>query len=49
MPFAPFVRDVDAKEVFHLPDSFDYPARFMTITCSVKGKLDTGNPACRTH
>ena len=36
MPFAPFVRDVDAEEVFHLPACFDYPARFMTITCSVK-------------
>ena len=36
MPFAPFVRDVDAKDVFNLPDCFDYPARFMTITCSVK-------------
>lgn len=45
MPFAPFVRDVDADEVFHLPESFHYAARFMTITCQVKDEWRDRIPA----
>jgi len=45
MPFAPYVRDVDADEVFHLPNAFHYPARFMTITCQVKDEWKEKIPA----
>ena len=45
MPFAPYVREVDAEEVFHLPESFLYPSRFMTITCQVKEKWKDKIPA----
>ncbi|MBL8589501.1 MAG: hypothetical protein JNK46_13290 [Methylobacteriaceae bacterium] len=35
MPFAPVVRAERAQEVFRLPDSLMYTARFMTVTCDV--------------
>ena len=36
MPFAPVVRAERARDVFVLPPSMDYAARFMTITCAVR-------------
>ncbi len=36
MPFAPVVREERAGDVFDLPSSMRYAARFMTITCNVK-------------
>jgi carbamoyltransferase len=36
MPFAPVVRAEDADDLFELPPSMRYAARFMTITCPVK-------------
>ncbi len=37
MPFAPFVRDVDAAEYFYLKGDI-YPFKFMTVTCNVTDK-----------
>ncbi|MGJ8650814.1 MAG: carbamoyltransferase C-terminal domain-containing protein [Opitutaceae bacterium] len=45
MPFAPYIRDIDAQEVFNLPKSFIYPAKFMTITCTVKDEWKDKIPA----
>ena len=36
MPFAPVVRAERARDVFVLPASMEYAARFMTITCAVR-------------
>ncbi|MCK9236559.1 MAG: hypothetical protein M0Q29_06790 [Thiopseudomonas sp.] len=36
MPFAPFVRDVDAEQVFDISQSVKYACRFMTVTANVK-------------
>lgn len=33
MPFAPYVRELDAAEYFELPAKDDKPYRFMTMTC----------------
>lgn len=38
MPFAPFVRDVDAEQVFDISQSVKYACRFMTITANVKAE-----------
>lgn len=38
MPFAPFVRDVDAEQVFNISQSVKYACRFMTITANVKAE-----------
>jgi carbamoyltransferase len=38
MPFAPYVLDVDAEEVFEINDANRLPCRFMTITVNVKEK-----------
>lgn len=38
MPFAPFVRDVDAEQVFNISQSVKYACRFMTITVNVKAE-----------
>lgn len=45
MPFAPYVRDIDAQEVFNLPESFMEAAKFMTITCTVKDAWKDRIPA----
>jgi carbamoyltransferase len=36
MPFAPVVREERCADLFDLPQSLMYPARFMTVTCNVK-------------
>ena len=36
MPFAPMIRDIDAKNILENYSSKDYTARFMTITYNVK-------------
>jgi carbamoyltransferase len=36
MPFAPVVREARVAEVFELPASLHYTARFMTVTCDVR-------------
>ncbi|WP_259781877.1 carbamoyltransferase C-terminal domain-containing protein [Aestuariispira ectoiniformans] len=36
MPFAPYVLEEDAREVFEICDKTAYACRFMTITCEVK-------------
>lgn len=36
MPFAPYVCDVDADEVFELSPKVKYACRFMTVTANVK-------------
>ena len=33
--YAPVVRDARCEEVFRLPESLRYTARFMTVTCEV--------------
>ena len=38
MPFAPMIRDVDAKKILENYSSEDYSSRFMTITYNVKQK-----------
>src|SRR5262249_34973878 len=35
MPFAPVVRAERVKDVFALPDSLLYTARYMTVTCNI--------------
>lgn len=44
MPFAPYVRDVDAEEYFHLKGDV-YPYKFMTVTCDVTDKCKEQAPA----
>ena len=39
MPFAPFVRDVDAEDVYEVNDINRYACKFMTITTDVKDKF----------
>jgi len=39
MPFAPFVRDVDAEEVYEINDVNRHACKFMTITTNVKNKF----------
>ena len=39
MPFAPFVRDVDAEDVYEINDINRHACKFMTITTSVKEKF----------
>ncbi|HIP01954.1 MAG TPA: hypothetical protein EYG75_00390 [Campylobacterales bacterium] len=42
MPFAPYVRDIDAKDIFSIKDSMETACKFMTITTNVKEKyIDT--------
>lgn len=36
MPFAPVVREERVQDVFELPESLHYTARYMTVTCDVK-------------
>lgn len=38
IPFAPFVRDVDAEQVFEISESVKYACRFMTVTANVKAE-----------
>lgn len=38
MPFAPFVLDVDAEEVFDISQSVKYACKFMTVTANVKAE-----------
>ncbi|MCY4244962.1 MAG: hypothetical protein OXU41_05505 [Gammaproteobacteria bacterium] len=45
MPFAPFVLEEDADDVFHLAGAARYAAKFMTITCKVRGKWREKIPA----
>jgi len=45
MPFAPVVRDARVDEVFNLPKSLHYAARYMTVTCNVKPQWRDRIPA----
>jgi carbamoyltransferase len=45
MPFAPYVLDVDAEEVFDINDANRIPCRFMTITVNVREKYHDVIPA----
>ena len=45
MPFAPFVLEEDAADVFEITDVNRYAARFMTITCGVKPEWRARIPA----
>lgn len=45
MPFAPFIRDEDAAQVFDVTDVNAYACRFMTITCDVKREWSERIPA----
>ena len=45
MPFAPVVRAERANDVFDLPASLHYTARFMTVTCNVKAEWRARMPA----
>ena len=38
MPFAPYVLDIDAEDVFEISDKVKYACKFMTITAKVKPK-----------
>lgn len=38
MPFAPFVLDIDAEEVFDISQSVKYACKFMTVTANVKAE-----------
>ena len=38
MPFAPVVREERVQDVFELPRSLHYTARYMTVTCDVKSE-----------
>lgn len=38
MPFAPYVLDIDAEDVFEVSDKVKYACKFMTITAKVKLK-----------
>lgn len=48
MPFAPYVRDVDYREYFHIGEKDITPFKFMTVTCSVTEKCCNEAPAI-TH
>ena len=39
MPFAPMIRDIDAKNILENYSSEDYTSRFMTITYNVKSEF----------
>ena len=39
MPFAPMIRDIDAKNILENYSSNDFTARFMTITYNVKSEF----------
>ena len=45
MPFAPVVRRERCADVFDLPQSLMYTARFMTVTCNVKDEWKSRIPA----
>ena len=45
MPFAPVVREERVQDVFELPASLHYTARFMTVTCDVKPEWRDKIPA----
>lgn len=45
MPFAPVVRGERARDVFELPESLMYTARYMTVTCDVKPEWRDRIPA----
>lgn len=45
MPFAPYILEEDADDVFDLPAASKYAARFMTITCAVREKWRGRIPA----
>ena len=45
MPFAPYVLDVDACEVFEMNNANTLPCRYMTITTKVKEKYHNQIPA----
>ncbi len=45
MPFAPVVREERCSEIFDLPQSLYYTARFMTVTCDVKPEIAVKIPA----
>jgi carbamoyltransferase len=45
MPFAPVVQEERAEEVFELPPSLRYTARFMTVTCGVRPQWRDRIPA----
>jgi carbamoyltransferase len=45
MPFAPFVLEEDARDVFEVTDANAYACRFMTITCAVHEEWKTRIPA----
>ena len=45
MPFAPYVLEEDADEVFDLPPASRYAARFMTVTCKVRERWREKIPA----
>lgn len=45
MPFAPYVAEEDAEEVFDLGPAKRYAARFMTITCRVRDQWKDRIPA----
>ncbi|QEY57994.1 hypothetical protein FXF61_01820 [Pseudomonas sp. C27(2019)] len=38
MPFAPYVLDIDAEDVFEISDKVKYACNFMTVTTQVKSK-----------
>ena len=45
MPFAPYVRDIDAKDIFVIKDAMYRACKFMTITTDVKEEYITSIPA----
>ena len=45
MPFAPMIRDVDAKKILENYSSEDYSSRFMTITYNCREKFIKNHPA----
>jgi carbamoyltransferase len=45
MPFAPVVREERCADLFDLPQSLMYTARFMTVTCNVKDEWKDKIPA----
>ena len=45
MPFAPYILEEDADDVFDIPAASKYAARFMTITCAVREKWRGRIPA----
>jgi carbamoyltransferase len=45
MPFAPVARDARVAEIFDLPSSLHYTARYMTVTCNVKPEWRDRIPA----